>query len=131
MKFKHVCTLTAVALIVGASQALAGYWWEDDVGGIFNIPPEEYNPTYYGYGSDGDIVYNKIDLQTGENMYIIADTLLFDNLGNKVATAEASVIGWDHETDFRDGGIIAGAIQGYVGGRVSHHHHTAITAVKL
>lgn len=84
-----------------------GYWTNND-GGIFNVPPEEYNPTYHGYGSSGQVVYNKIDLQNGAPMYIADNAALYDNRGNKIGTARSSKIGYHDGT--RDGGIIAGAI---------------------
>ena len=110
MKLNYVFSGAIAALAILSAQASAEYWWEDDVGGIFNIPPVEYNPYYHGYGSSGQTIYNKIDLQTGENMYIADETPLYDHLGNKIATAEASPIGWDYDLSTRDGGIVAGAI---------------------
>ena len=111
-KFKGSLIAPIALVILSSTQAFAAsdYWWEEDDGGIFNIPPVEYNPTYYGYGSTGNTVYNKVDLQNNESMYITKETLLYDNQGNKIATAEASVIGWNHDEEERDGGLVAGAI---------------------
>jgi len=81
--------------------------WCDDVGGIFNPPPVEFNPTYHGYGSTGQVVYNKLDLQTGETMYI-GNAKLYDSQGNFVATAKESGLGYYDET--KDGGLIAGSL---------------------
>ena len=92
------------------SQISAQYYWEDEEGGIFNIPAVEYNPTYTGFGSDGDLIYNKIDLQTGETMQIVRNASLYDHTGREIATAWKSAIGWNREINFRDGGIIAAAI---------------------
>lgn len=90
------------------SQAYNTSYWTNNDGGIFNVPPEEYNPTYHGYGSSGQVVYNKIDLQTGAAMEIAGDTALHDNRGNKIGTARPSKIGYYDGQ--RDGGIIAGAV---------------------
>ena len=86
-------------------------YWADEDGGVYNIPSVEFNPTFTGFGSDGDLIYNKIDLQNGQTMQIVRNTTLYDNLGNSIATAWDSAIGWNHEIEFRDGGIIAGAIR--------------------
>ncbi|MDB9741734.1 hypothetical protein OAB00_02650, partial [Akkermansiaceae bacterium] len=116
MKIKYNSYLTiikaisAAALLVPATLS-AQYYWEEEEGGVYNIPAVEYNATYTGYGSDGDLIYNKIDLQTGESMEITQTTNLYDNTGNEIARAWSSAIGWNHETSFRDGGIIAGAIK--------------------
>lgn len=110
IKLKHVFLLPILALSLGSAPAFSDYSWEDDDGGIFNIPPVEYNPYYYGYGSSGQTIYNKIDLQTGESMYISNDVWIVDNQGSYIATAETSPIGWDHDLETRDGGIVAGAI---------------------
>lgn len=87
-----------------------GQYWADETGGIYNIPAVEYNDTYTGYGSDGDLIYNKIDLQNGQTMQIIRNAPLYDHTGTVVATAWSSAIGWNHEIDFRDGGIIAATL---------------------
>ena len=100
--------------------SFAQYYWEDETGGIYNIPSVEFNPVYTGYGSDGDLIYNKIDLQTGQTMQIVNSVPLYDHLGNEIATAWASPIGWDHENEFRDGGIIAAAITEIQIGSTTH-----------
>jgi len=43
-------------------------------------------------------------------MYVSQETTLYDPLGNKIATAEEGVVGWDHEELERTGGFVAGAI---------------------
>lgn len=91
-----------------ASQTYNTSYWTSNDGGIFNVPPEEYNPTFHGYGSRGQVVYNKIDLQTGAPMYIANNAALYDNQGNQIGTARDSKIGYHDGT--RDGGIIAGAV---------------------
>ena len=66
-----------------------------------------YNPIYYGYGSYDNVTYNKIDMQNGSSMQL-AETALYDNTGNYIATAWSSGIGRvDGE---RDGGLIAGSL---------------------
>ena len=105
--------------------------WANDNGGVYNIPAEEYNPTYYGYGSTDNSVYNKIDLQNGQKMQINSPTsnkaALYDYLGNKVADAWDSPIGRDIGNitnagyTFRDGGIIAASIAQI---RVGNTNHT-------
>lgn len=82
------------------------YWTSND-GGIFNVPAVEYNAEFHGYGSSGQVVYNKIDLQTGAPMDIAKNSALFDNQGNLIGTAKLSKIGYYDGK--RDGGIIAGA----------------------
>ena len=99
------------------------YDWAGDTGGVFNIPPVEFNRDFYGWGSFGfntssGIRYNKVDLHTGSNddventMYIKNDdnALLYDSHGNILAKAWESAIGYNHVENVRDGGIIAGAI---------------------
>ena len=89
----------------------AAEYWEDDPGGIFNPPPVEYNPIYFGYGSYDNVTYNKIDLQDGRNMEM-ERTNLYDNTGQYIADAWASGIGRvDGE---RDGGLIAGSIYKFI-----------------
>ena len=99
------------------------YDWANDEGGVFNIPPVEFNRDFYGWGSFGfntsrGIRYNKVDLHAGSNddekntMYIKNDdnALLYDSFGNVIAKAWESAIGYNHVAGERDGGIIAGAI---------------------
>lgn len=94
-------------LCLATGQSFAQYQWSDDVGGNLNIPPKEYNPHFHGYGSTGQVIYNKIDLQDGRTMYI-DNAPLYDNQGNYIATAKESGIGYYDGK--KDGGLIAGAI---------------------
>ena len=99
------------------------YDWADEAGGVFNIPPVEFNPDFFGWGSFGfntssGIRYNKVDLHAGSNddeentMYIENEdnALLYDSFGNVIAKAWESAIGYNHVENERDGGLIAGAI---------------------
>ena len=81
--------------------------WREAPGGAFNLPPKLYNPKFHGYGSAGQKIYNKIDLQDGRVMKI-KKTRLYDNQGNVIATAVPSGVGY--HKDQKDGGIVAGAI---------------------
>ncbi len=103
-----IVSLSAACLFAG--QSVAGNSWSNGVGGDFNVPPKEYNKKYHGYGSTGQTIYNKIDLQTGAHMFITGGKL-YDNQGNAIGTVENSIIGAINEgAGGRDGGIIAGAI---------------------
>ncbi len=81
--------------------------WREAPGGVFNLPPKLYNPKFHGFGSTGQKIYNKIDLQDGRVMKI-KKTQLYDNQGNVIATAIPSGVGY--HKDQKDGGIVAGAI---------------------
>lgn len=66
-----------------------------------------FNEEWHGYGSTGQTIYNKIDLQDGRTMSF-ERTPLYDNNGDYVAEAWASDIGYvDGE---KDGGFPAGGI---------------------
>ena len=101
----------ALAGICASASAVAQQYWEDDPGGLFNPPPVEYNPIYFGYGSTGNVTYNKVDLQDGRTMQLAATTL-YDNTGEPIATARASGIG--RVNGQRDGGLIAGSISKFI-----------------
>lgn len=89
--------------------------WQKAPGGVFNLPPKLYNPKFHGFGSTGQKIYNKIDLQDGRVMKI-KRTRLYDNQGNVIATAVPSGVGY-HKNQ-KDGGIVAGAItEMMIGGR--------------
>ena len=133
--FKKIVLPFAAALLlsVGNGTAIAEVTWSDTRGGPFNIPSEEFNPTYYGWGSFGfgtsrGIRYNKVDLHKGgsdkaeKTMYISSDddVLLYDNSGNIITRAWESPIGWDHVSATRDGGIAAGGITEIKISGVSH-----------
>ncbi len=105
-----ITALTLSSALLLAGESFAENHWSSDVGGNFNIPPKEYNPNYHAYGSYGQKIYNKIDLQNGNNMQITGGKL-YDNQGNVIGTAKDSVIGSiNGGADGRDGGIIAGGI---------------------
>ena len=109
--------LAATCLLPGSINA---QYWASETGGIFNIPSEEYNSRFHGYGSLDNVIYNKIDLQTGQTMQI-ANAPLYDCLGNQVAVAHSSAIGRDHNNnDFRDGGIIAASLAEIKVGNTTH-----------
>lgn len=110
MKFKRAVTFGLSATCLFAGEVFANNPWSDDVGGDYNIPPKEYNEEFHGYGSTGNIIYNKIDLQNGTDMWINGGNL-YDNQGNEIGTVIPSLIGAiNGGDDGRDGGIIAGAI---------------------
>ena len=106
--------LPALVALTGLGASVGAYaqqYWEDDPGGLFNPPPVVYNPIYFGYGSTGNVTYNKLDLQDGRTMQM-DETTLFDNTGEAIATAFASGIG--RVNGSRDGGLIAGSISKFV-----------------
>ena len=107
MKLKLTLTLSAVMLGMLSTQCFAQYW-EDDVGGIFNPPPVEFNPIYYGYGSTGKKTYNKVDLQDGRLMEVDDGVAMYNNQGEIIWHTVGSAIGYYEGS--RDGGIVAGAI---------------------
>ena len=106
-----VPSFIALISLVASASALAQQHWENDPGGLFNPPPVEYNPIYFGYGSRNNVTYNKIDLQDGRTMQM-QETALYDNSGQRIATATASGIG--RVNGERDGGLIAGSIYRFV-----------------
>ena len=81
--------------------------WKDAPGGLFNLPPKLYNPTYFGYGSAGQEIYNKIDLHDGR-VIRIEKTPLYDNQGNVIGEAVPSEVGYTKGN--KDGGVVAGAV---------------------
>ena len=92
--------------------------WCDDDGGIFNAPSVEFNPTYWGYGSSGQKIYNKLDLQDGRTMYIDGGISLFDNQGNVIAKTVDERSGIGYYNGSRDGGLIPGSLRNIkVGGK--------------
>ncbi len=115
MKLSKVLQLSVIGMTLCSTFATAGKWWEGGVGGIFNIPAVAYNEVFHGYTSyrvDGEFlpIYNEIDLQTGETMWIDSDTLLYDTQGRVIDSAVISPLGFNHELQERDGGLVAGAI---------------------
>lgn len=107
MKSKLVLTLSVIALIALSTQSIAQYW-EDDPGGIFNPPSVEFNPLFHGYGSIGQTIYNKIDLQDGRVMEVDNGVAMYNNQGDIIWNTVGSGVGY--YDNFRDGGIVAGAI---------------------
>lgn len=97
------------ATLLSSSLSFASYTWDDDSGILFNQPSKKFNATYYGYGSSGQTVYNKIDLQDGRMMTIQGGRSLYDNQGNIIAETveDTSVIGYYNGT--RDGGLVPGS----------------------
>ena len=118
--FTYYLTAIALAATCMLPSAMNAQYWANETGGIFNIPSEEYNSRFHGYGSLDNVIYNKIDLQTGQTMQI-RNAPLYDALGNQVAVAHSSAIGRDHDNnDFRDGGIIAASLAEIKVGNTTH-----------
>ena len=96
-----------LAISVGTSNAYDSNWQSAD-GGIFNPPSEIFNSEHHGFGSTGQVIYNKIDLQNGKTMYVQDGTPMHDSQGNVITTAIGSGVGYvDNQ---KDGGLIAGSI---------------------
>ena len=118
---KHVAVIGSVlAATLAISASAAGAYdsdWQSADGGIFNPPSEIFNSEFHGFGSTGQVIYNKIDLQNGKTMYVQDGTPMHDSDGNVTSTAIGSGVGYvDGE---KDGGLIAGSLTRMeIGGRV-------------
>lgn len=106
---KHIFTSVFAAALAASSTGVSAIEWDDNSGIPFNQPSVNFNPAYHGYGSSGQRLYNKIDLQDGRPMYIEGGQPMHDNQGNIISYTkdETSIIGYyDGE---RDGGLVAGS----------------------
>ena len=95
---KHVAVIGSVlAAILAISASAAGAYdsdWQSADGGIFNPPSEIFNTEFHGFGSTGQVIYNKIDLQNGKTMYVQDGTPMHDSDGNVTSTAIGSGVGY-------------------------------------